>query len=532
LKGRAAAGLILAGLAAAIGLYLLRERQIAGSLGTSGFPLDDSWIHLQFARNLAEGRGFAYNPGVSVPGSTAPLWTILLAGLFVIAGAHVAWVKIAGVAAAAGSAWLARRLAIQWTGEPLLGLCAGLATAWSAPMAWGALSGMEVTLAALLVTGALCAHASDRFTLAALLIGAAALARPESVLLVPLLWLGGPLTLKRSLASLGIPAAVLSPWIAFNLWTAGTPLPATAAAKIEGGLVGLLAGTRESVTDALFGRPWRFEVEWAAWLGSVDVLLPILILPGLWMLWRRHGRAALLPASILLLHPLGMALLAPYRGPAFQEGRYSIQLLPLAICVAITALSPLRTSSLSPHGRGPQFELSRCLSGEARAESDQGWLRRAAIVLFVVVSVAPLWSGAGRYAWAVQNIDALQVHLGRWVSEHTPPSARLALNDVGAITYLGRREAVDVMGLITPAIIPYRREGEKGVLRYLERACPDYLIIFPAWFPELASRRDRFTPVYHVRLERNTVAGADEMVVYETAWNRWTRAPRPCPERP
>ena len=529
MKGRAAAGLILAGLAAALGLYLLRERQIAGSLGTAGFPLDDSWIHLQFARNLAEGRGFAYNPGVSVPGSTAPLWTILLAGLFAIAGAHLVWVKIAGVAAAVGSAWLARRLAIQWTGEPLLGLGAALVAALSAPMAWGALSGMEVTLAALLVTGALCAHASGRVTLTALLIGAAALARPESVLLVPLFWLGGPLTLKRSVVSLGLPATVLSPWIAFNLWTAGTPLPTTAAAKIEGGLVGLLVGTREPVTETLFVRPWRFEAEWAAWLVSVDVLLPILILPGLWMLWRRHGRAALLPASILLLHPLGMALLAPYRGPAFQEGRYSIQLLPLAICVAVTALSP---SSLSPQGRGQQFELSRRLSGEARAESDQGWLRRAIVVLFLAASVVPLWSGAGRYAWAVQNIDAMQVHLGRWVSEHTPPGARLALNDVGAIVYLGRREAVDVMGLVTPAIIPYRREGEKGVLRYLERACPDYLIIFPTWFPELASRGDRFTPVYRVRLERNTVAGADEMVVYETAWNRWSRAPRPCPEGP
>ena len=504
MKGRAAAGLILAGLAAALGLYLLRARQIAGPLGASGFPLDDSWIHLQFARNLAEGRGFTYNPGVSVPGSTAPLWTLILAGLFAIAGAHLAWVKVAGVAAAVGSAWLARRLAMQWTGEPLLGLGAGLATALSAPMAWGALSGMEVTLAALLVTGALCAHASGRVTLPGLLIGAAALARPESVLLVPLLWLGGPLTLKRSLASLGIPVAVLSPWIAFNLWTAGTPLPVTAAAKIGGGLVGLLAGTREPVAETLFGRPWRFEAEWAAWLVSVDVLLPILILPGLWMLWRRHGRSALLPASILLLHPLGMALLAPYRGPAFQEGRYSIQLLPLAICVAVTALSP----------------------------SDQGWLRRAIVVLFLAASVVPLWSGAGRYAWAVQNIDAMQVHLGHWVSEHTPPGARLALNDVGAIVYLGHREAVDVMGLVTPAIIPYRREGEKGVLRYLERACPDYLIIFPAWFPELASRGDRFTPVYRVRLERNTVAGADEMVVYETAWNRWSRAPRPCPERP
>ena len=28
----------------------------------AGMPLDDSWIHLQFARNLAEGNGFAFNP--------------------------------------------------------------------------------------------------------------------------------------------------------------------------------------------------------------------------------------------------------------------------------------------------------------------------------------------------------------------------------------------------------------------------------------------------------------------------------------
>ena len=31
--------------------------------GNLGFPLDDSWIHLQFARNLANGEGLTYNPG-------------------------------------------------------------------------------------------------------------------------------------------------------------------------------------------------------------------------------------------------------------------------------------------------------------------------------------------------------------------------------------------------------------------------------------------------------------------------------------
>src|SRR5207302_940720 len=69
-----------------LSLYLLREHAIAGA---AGFPLDDSWIHLQFARNLAEGAGFAYNPGVPVAGSTAPLWTLLLGAAVRVGGAQL-----------------------------------------------------------------------------------------------------------------------------------------------------------------------------------------------------------------------------------------------------------------------------------------------------------------------------------------------------------------------------------------------------------------------------------------------------------
>ena len=506
MTGRSALVLTAAALAAALGLFLQRERLIAGPVGLSGFPLDDSWIHFQFARNVAEGHGFAYNPGVPVSGSTAPLWTLLLAGLFKAGGAYPAWAKAAGVAAALGAAWLARRLCLAWTGNTALGLTAALVTAWSAPMIWGALSGMEVTLAALLVTAAFVAHAAGRVPIAAALAGLCVLARPESVLLVPLLWLAGPLTARRSAIVWGLPAVILLPWVAFNVRTTGTPLPATAAAKIEGGLVGLLSGARESAVTTFLSRPWQFEREWIAWLASVNVLLPVLLLPGLWVLWRRGGRAWALPASILLLHPLGMGLLAPYQGPGFQEGRYSIQLLPLAVVVAVSAFVPLVSM--------------------ARLRPLWG---RVACALLLLASLATLGAGATRYAWAVQNIDAMQVSLGRWVEANTPAGARLALNDVGAIAYLGRREVVDVMGLVTPAIIPYRRDGEAGVLRYLERACPDYLIIFPRWFPALSTRADRFTPIHRVRLEHNTVAGSDEMVVYETAWNRWRPDPLACP---
>ena len=81
-------------LALALGVFLVRERQLAGG---SGFPLDDAWIHFHFARNLAEGHGFVYNPGVHVSGSTAPLWTLLLGGTFALAGSEPLLAKALGV---------------------------------------------------------------------------------------------------------------------------------------------------------------------------------------------------------------------------------------------------------------------------------------------------------------------------------------------------------------------------------------------------------------------------------------------------
>jgi hypothetical protein len=103
------------------------------------------------------------------------------------------------------------------------------------------------------------------------------------------------------------------------------------------------------------------------------------------------------------------------------------------------------------------------------------------------------------------------------VDERLPRTARLALNDIGAIAYVSRREVIDLMGLVTPEIIPYRRHGEAGVMRYLAERCPEYVIVFPAWFPGLTARQDLLEPIYRVRLPRNEVAGADEMVVYRMA---------------
>lgn len=502
--------LLSAALAAGLALFVAAERRIAGVGGWTSFPLDDAWIHLQFARNLAEGHGFSYNPGVPVAGSTAPLWTLLLAAGHRL-GVGPPFAKAAGILFTLGTAWMTARLAALWTGRRLLGWAAGLAVTLTGPLLWGALSGMEVALAAFLVTTALVLHTLRRPAPAALALGLAVLARPESILLLPLLLLSGPLTLRRVLATLLPPLVLLTPWILFNLQTGGSPLPVTASAKIEGGLVAFLRGAREPAGRLLLDRPAEFMAAWVLWLSRANILLPPLALVGLAGLWSRLGKRAGLPAALLLLHPIGMALLAPYRGPAFQEGRYSIHLLPLALVAGIAGAHAL-----------------------GRLAAAAGWRRarlpHVAAALLLLAGIRELPGAAVRNGEAVQNVSAMHESLGRWVAEHTPPGARLALNDVGAIAYLSRREVVDLMGLVTPAILPYRREGEAGVIRFVEAVRPDYVIIFPGWFT-LLPRTPGFRAVHRVRLARNRVAGGDEMVVYETPWTRRAGAVPPAPER-
>jgi hypothetical protein len=505
-------------------LFVVSERQIAGAVG---FPLDDSWIHLHFARNLAEGAGFSYNPGRLAAGSTAPLWTLLLAAGAAVFGPSLATAKTLGVGATLAAALLTRRAAAAFGAPPGVALVAALGLLWTGPIAWGALSGMEVSLAALLVAAALVAHARDRRVWSAAWAALAVLARPESLLLVPFLALARPLGRGRALVFAGVTGAALVPMVLFSLWTSGVPYPATAAAKVEGGLIGWLGGLREPAALTWLLRPWSFFQEWIVWLFTTHWVLPLAMFPGLVVAWVRGGRVLGVPALALLAHPLGMALLAPYRGPAFQEGRYSIHLLPLAfvllavvagIFVAGTASTPWTEGGLRKVRRGsdtPDQPLpGQPSSGPPVRRPAWGCI---AVVAYLAMAVVTLVPAASRYGWAVQNINAMQVHLGRWVDANLPKSARIAVNDIGAIAYFSRREVIDLMGLVTPEIIPYRRQGEPGVLRYLLETCPDHLIIFPAWFPQIASNTELLEPVYRVRLERNEVAGAAEMVVYRLA---------------
>jgi hypothetical protein len=62
--------------------------------------------------------------------------------------------------------------------------------------------------------------------------------------------------------------------------------------------------------------------------------------------------------------------------------------------------------------------------------------------------------------------------------------------------------------------------ADEGVLRYLQREKPDYLVILPNWYPQLAQNTEFFEPIYAITLQNNTIAAGSRMVVYKTKWRQ------------
>jgi hypothetical protein len=500
---RAAIALLAVVLALA---YLAAERR-AGPLG---FPLDDAWIHAQFATNLAHGHGLAFNPGEPSTGSTSPLWTALLAVPVALGLSVVAAAKTMGIVLAAVAAILAFELARLLSGSTAAGAVAGGAVACCARLTWGAVSGMEVPLAVVLVLLTLLVFVRDegeRGWLWGLLAGLATLARPETAVLFPVLAvvvlvsgsrLGWRARFRGVVASATWAfAATVAIDLAVNVIVSGRPLPETFYAKTAG--AGLLNGIAHldvaEIVRSATTRPLatlnafiRFAVEQSA-LAFLFVLVGLLAAAGVLVRPRRPVGIAV--PLFLLLSPIVVGAVAPIPHYFGQDGRYVAHLLALFFVLAAVG-----AADLAGRARHPSIVWGLAILAVARLLSQD-------------VQYAP------RYAAQVDNINRLHVAMGRWLAAHTAPADTVATNDIGAIGFFSGRRVIDLEGLVTPAVLPYR--AERAYVPFVEHARPAWLVVFPEWYPELAARTDLFHEVSRITVPHVTAA-RDALVVYATPW--------------
>ncbi|XYH99583.1 hypothetical protein ACMHYB_07425 [Sorangium sp. So ce1128] len=130
-------------------------RAVLDQAGRPALPLDDAFIHMQYARRLAEGGFFSFVAGDGYStGATSLLWPVLLApfyalGLRDLSLVHAIWALglVFHAALAVETARLARPLAGPAAAAGAGAMCAGFAA-----FAWFAWSGMETVAFAWILT--------------------------------------------------------------------------------------------------------------------------------------------------------------------------------------------------------------------------------------------------------------------------------------------------------------------------------------------------------------------------------------------
>lgn len=496
------------------------------------FPLDDSWIHLVFARSLAQGQGLAFNPGELVAGTTAPLWTAVLGLLTLLPGSVLVWTKLAGIAAQAGSV-----LAVDLVGRRLglsparAAVAAGLVAA-SDWLVWSALSGMEVNLFVLLMLAGIARHLRERQEAAAgavlppvsfLLFALAALARPEGLLL-PLLAAADrllcpqPRTPESPQLRLAWPSRAAWGGIAAGLLLALLVLAPVAFAfqQMSGSLLPTTVAAKSSGPPLLFPDP-RLLAAVAGILLAAQPWMTLLALGGGVESLRRLGGPrdrGLLLAFWTFALPLAAALLSSGKEVAVGNfGRYFFPLIPCVVLLGSLALSSLpfaRLRSVAVGRRGLELPLGALL-----------------LVLLAAPALFGLVSGLKRYLHSCTDVRDSNVALARWLGPRLPADALLAVNDVGAFKYLLPNPVLDLVGLMTPEVTRRRNAGaERGIgygdvlVGLLEERRPDFIIVFPSWFAYPSRHPESFHPLRTLALADNITMGGEMMVLYDTPWTR------------
>ena len=447
--------------------------------------VDDTYIHLVYARNLAEAGELSFNRGDPTYGATSPLWVGLLALLYragldlIIACRLLTWLS------AFCSIALVYRLARRAGCEAYAALSAALvmsAEAWF--LRWSAV-GMETAFALAVTLFALdrafsAGRGARDSILFAILLFAAVLARPEALLLVPLAFFA--LLVTRGWREGGLLPwlctliLLLAGWFLLIHQHTGTFLPLTAGAKQGRPLLSAAIFARALVPIKIIGATLALPAL-AALTG-----LALGLRRGSWLAYFADGDRSVTGTLLLILWAIGLP--AVYVLLDFQVlSRYLLPVAPAVVVLGFASLS----------------KITERLGGGGRA-------RGALIALFTAVVIL---QNVLFYAYVVvpptrefsRGLTEVIGGMGEWLARNADRDAIVATPDIGAIGYYSGLRVLDLGGLVTPEInemrqaIDVERIIEEGL--YL-RFGPDYLVDrsrIPARFSGETIGGTRFVPV-------------------------------------
>jgi hypothetical protein len=509
-----------------LALAFLAIRGVYARVGHAAAALDDAYIHFQYARAFVEGHPFRYHAGEPISsGATSALWPLVLAPFWALGARDVALVWgawILSFSAWGALAWEAHEITRPLAGRAYAVAAAALVFSFGG-FAWCATSGMEVVpfawLLARSVRRASCwveaREGEPAFGEIVALGLATPLVRPEgaitSVLLAAALAVR-PLdrTVRgRALGLLPLVGPLLMP--AMLRVATGNATGATAQVKL------------------LWGNPYYAgEAFWGMVTYNARLLVGTLLNGEVWSAeFLPKGGAPFAFAGLVAVGVCGAR-----RNLAFRAS--CVLVLAFAMFVPCTYVTFLwnRLRYLWPFATGWLIGLA-CLAsmlGEIVGVVRARW--RIVGVLAAGIFVGLL---AAKLDWTLQDaadsasgIDRQQVKLGRWARRELPATARIGVNDTGAIAYIGERRTFDIVGLTTPGEGRYWVAGVGSRLEHYERLGPDRLpthfIVYPEWMGTDAILGQVLT---EATVLDATILGGQTMRAYVADWSKLGSGEKP-----
>ncbi|MBI3194867.1 MAG: hypothetical protein HYZ34_10445 [Ignavibacteriae bacterium] len=417
---------------------------VTASLHFSYTP-DDTYIYLQFARNFITGDGMSFNAGVPTYGFTSPLWLLLISlggkmgiDLYIAA-------KALDLVLASAAIVVFFILAIEMIRNVPIAFLATIVFSSSAWFIRWTGSGMETSLAVLLVLLAFLYCMRNEYLLATVFTALLTLVRPEAFLLMSIILVDVIINshdkqraMKLNFKLILTYIAILIPWLVYAQLTFGTMIPNTALAK---------SGLNFDVKDM-----WQTLIRTFGTIGITEgATLAVLIVSLIIFYFKKNQteksdeqqleRFFVYRQSFLgLMWCLLLILYYSVTGVNVFS-RYFVIVVPFIVLNAFLLLTYVLNNSTT----------QRFVFIGAVVLTLAGSLENRIVYHQIVLPRAESFQRG--------IMDYCFISIGKWLRDNTPEGSLVVMPDIGAVGYFSQRKIFDTAGLISPEVIPLLHQG-------------------------------------------------------------------------
>jgi arabinofuranosyltransferase len=442
------------------------------------FPLDDPWIHLQFAKNLAEYGSFSYYKNeIVTAGSTSPIYTVILAAGFLVTKNEMWLSYILGILFFSLAVFYFYRLSEDtFPKENWLAIGAALIFVLDKWLNLISVTGMETTMYIFMLVACLYYYRKRRAVPFAIMLGLTFWARPDAVAFIGALAVDymlllymkqkspknnddTPVFTRQGLIKIGaISGGIFALYFLMNLMISGSLLPNTYGAKIS-----YYSAEFRSRTDFLKVEVWEYFTE------SAYLLLIIPFFAAVIKIFSDLFKFRYNKNTIAVVFIFALIFIYWYQLPyAHRFGRYLMPVFPFYILLFVYGSRQLFT----------------WFSGFTSDKKLINGLNITLIAATVIYFASVYYKHKDVYQDQSRHIYIRQVEAAKWLKNNTPEGSVIATHDVGAVAFYSDRKIVDVVGLINPEFIPKLNSKEfvGFVQQQMKKQNVSYVAFLKEWF--------------------------------------------------